>query len=107
MKVSSKVGNPAQDAQAAKVAKPNSDPAASAKRKSLASEAFGTNSARVDVSQRALEIKKAKDLASPKDSDIDEAKVARLQALIDKGEYKVDSAKVADKLVDEHLLTGE
>jgi len=103
MKVSGKVGNPMQNSEAAKASKPNADPTAGAKRKSLASEAFG-NSARVDVSQRAQDIKKAKELATPKDSDIDEAKVARLQALIDKGEYKVDSAAVADKLVDEHLL---
>ncbi len=106
MKVSGKVGNPMQQAEAAKAAKTNAEGAAGAKKKSLASEAFGT-SARVDVSQRGQDIKKAKELATPKDSDIDEAKVARLQALIDKGEYKVDAKKVADKLVDEQLLALE
>jgi flagellar biosynthesis anti-sigma factor FlgM len=106
MKVSGKAGNPMQQAEAAKVTKANADSTSGAKKKSLASEAFGT-SARVDVSQRGQDIKKAKELATPKDSDIDEAKVARLQALIDKGEYKVDASKVADKLVDEHLLALE
>ena len=109
MKVSGKVGNPMQQAEAAKAAKTNADGAAGAngaKKKSLASEAFGT-SARVDVSQRGQDIKKAKELATPKADDIDEAKVARLQAMIDKGEYKVDASKIADKLVDEHLLALE
>ncbi len=106
MKVSGKVGSPMQQAEAAKAAKTNADGAAGTKKKSLASEAFGT-SARVDVSQRAQDIKKAKELATPKDSDIDEAKVARLQKLIDSGKYKVDAEKVADKLVDEHLLAIE
>ncbi len=60
-------------------------------------------SARVDLSSRAQDAKKAFNIAkgSP---DVDEAKVAKYQNLIDSGKYKVDSAKVADKMVDEMLL---
>lgn len=106
MKVSSKVGNPVQSAETAKLTKTNADAAGQAKTKSAVAESFGS-SARVDVSQRGQDIKKAKELATPKENDIDEAKVARLQALIDSGKYKVDASKIADKLVDEHMLIGE
>ena len=58
--------------------------------------------ANVQVSERAQMMQKAKDIAS--DTSIDEAKVARLQKLIDEGKYKVDANSIADKLVDEHLL---
>lgn len=58
-------------------------------------------SARVQMSHDALSLQKAKALANP--NGIDEAKVARLQRLIDEGKYKVDSSAVADRLVDEHL----
>lgn len=68
------------------------------------SAAIGSSS-KVDVSSRAQELKKAKELAS--DSSVDEAKVARLQALIDKGQYKVDAGAIADRLVDEQLKMNE
>jgi len=60
-------------------------------------------SAKVDLSVRAQDIKKAKDIASKGLDTIDEAKVAKFQALIDSGKYKVDAKRVADKLVDEQL----
>lgn len=59
------------------------------------------NSAKVDVSERAQLMQKAKDIASK--STIDEAKVARLQKLIDEGNYKVDADAIADRLVDSHM----
>jgi len=60
-------------------------------------------SARVDLSSRAQDVKKATNIANSA-PDVDEAKVAKYQNLIDSGKYKVDSAKVADKMVDEMLL---
>lgn len=57
---------------------------------------------KVAVSQRAQMMQKAKDIAS--DSSIDEAKVARLQKMIDEGTYKTDAGAIADKLVEEHML---
>jgi len=64
------------------------------------------DSAKVDVSQAAQQMNKAKTLATPSD-DIDHAKVARLQKMIDDGSYKVDSMSIADKLVDSHFMLGE
>ena len=51
-------------------------------------------------------MKRVKEMATP-GADIDEAKVARLQALIDKGQYKVDARAIADKLVDEQMKMNE
>jgi negative regulator of flagellin synthesis FlgM len=57
---------------------------------------------KVDVSERAQMMQKAKDIAGAQ--TVDEAKVARFQKLIDEGNYHVDSEKIADKLVDDHML---
>ena len=61
------------------------------------------SSARVDLSDRAQDTKKATDLARKGLNDVDDAKVAKYQALIDSGKYQIDAAKVADRMVDEHL----
>ncbi len=58
--------------------------------------------AKVDLSERAQMMQKAKDIAS--ETSVDEAKVARLQKMIDEGNYSVDADKIADRLVDEHML---
>jgi negative regulator of flagellin synthesis FlgM len=57
---------------------------------------------KVDLSERAQDLKKIKEaaLAAP---DINEEKVARLQKLIDEGKYSVSAKDVADKMVDEEL----
>lgn len=59
-----------------------------------------TDSVRVNVSDRAQAFQKAKAIAS--EQTIDEAKIARLQKLIDEGKYEFDAAAVADRLVDEY-----
>ena len=59
------------------------------------------SSSKVELSSRAQDIKKAKELATPGD-DVDEAKVARIQAMIDSGSYKVNAEAIADRLLDEH-----
>lgn len=69
-----------------------------------ASAAELKESANVQLSSKAQEFQKAKAIAS--DDSIDEAKVARLQKMIDAGEYKIDAESIADRLVDEHLLMG-
>ncbi len=62
-------------------------------------------SAKIEMSKDALAMQKAKAIAS---KDVtDDAKVARLQKMIDDGNYKVDSEAIADRLVNEHLLMGE
>ncbi|MEK6554142.1 MAG: flagellar biosynthesis anti-sigma factor FlgM [Bdellovibrionota bacterium] len=60
-------------------------------------------SSKVNMSDRAQMMAKAKAIATKADA-ADDAKIARIQAMVDAGTYKVDSAAVADKLVDEHLL---
>lgn len=57
---------------------------------------------KINVSSEARNIAKAKNIAS--NQGVDEAKIARLQKAIDSGTYKVEADKVADKLVDEHLM---
>lgn len=60
------------------------------------------DASRVDLSSRAQDIRKAKELATPSES-VDEAKVARLQKLIDEGTYQVNADAIADRLLDEHM----
>lgn len=66
-----------------------------------AGELDPAKSAQVSLSKQAQQIKQATDIAK-KDS-VDEKKIAYFQNLIDSGKYQVDSANIADKLVDEHL----
>ncbi len=58
-------------------------------------------SAQVSLSKQAQQIKKATDIA--KQDTVDEKKIAHFQNLIDSGKYQVDSAKVADSLIDDHI----
>ena len=59
------------------------------------------SAAQMNLSTKAQQMKKATDIA--KQDSVDEKKISYFQNLIDNGKYKVDSAKVADKLVDDHL----
>lgn len=61
-----------------------------------------SQAAKVDLSSRAKDINKAMNIA--KQTSTDSAKLDRLQAMIDKGEYKVDAGKVADRMVNEHMI---
>ncbi len=77
--------------------------------KSSAAEALGAtvgSSTNVNVSSRAQEMKRVKEMSTPS-GDIDQAKVARLQAMIDSGSYKVDSDAIAERLVSEQLKMNE
>ncbi len=68
--------------------------------------AANTDSAKVDLSARAKDIARAKEIAmaSP---DMDQAKIEKFQKLIDEGKYKVDSKAIAERMVEEHLMTGK
>ncbi len=59
-------------------------------------------SSRVNLSQRAQDIKRAKEIAMAT-PDVREDKVAALQKLIDDGKYKVEAKDIADKMVDEEF----
>ena len=70
--------------------------------KALENPADLIGAARVDVSPRAQEAKRIKELAMAA-PDVDMEKVAKFRNLIDSGQYKVDAKAVADRMVDEHL----
>lgn len=78
------------------------DPSIKRGKNNPASSAEMLDATKLNLSPQAKQISKAKEIAS--DSSVDEAKIARLQKLIDGGEYKVDAEKVADSLVNEHLI---
>lgn len=67
----------------------------------LTSSTLGESS-RVELSPRAQEAKRIKELAMSA-PDVDEAKVAKFRKLIDEGKYNIDAKAIADKMVDEHL----
>ncbi len=72
------------------------------KSKSSATDISDLGATKVDLSPRAQDMKKAKEIATAT-PDIDEEKVARLQKLIDSGNYSVGAKDIADKMVDEEL----
>ena len=55
----------------------------------------------LNLSEHAQRMSRAKEIAS--EDSIDEAKVARLQKMIDEGSYKVNAEAIADRIVDEHI----
>ena len=57
----------------------------------------------VNISERAQDIKKAKELAMNAPS-VNEQRIVELQKLIDEGKYKTDAKAIADKMVDEQLM---
>ncbi|MCB0350803.1 MAG: flagellar biosynthesis anti-sigma factor FlgM [Bdellovibrionales bacterium] len=67
------------------------------------SSLFGSTS--VKMSPEAQAFQKAKAIAST--DTVDDAKVERLQKLIDAGKYNVSAEAIADRLVDEHIMAGE
>lgn len=67
----------------------------------LQSSGLGESS-RVELSPRAQEAKRIKELAMAA-PDVDEAKVAKFRKLIDEGKYNIDAKAIADRMVDEHL----
>ncbi len=67
----------------------------------LTSSSMGESS-KVELSPKALEAKKIKELALAA-PDVDEAKVAKFRKLIDEGKYNIDAKAIADRMVDEHL----
>jgi negative regulator of flagellin synthesis FlgM len=78
------------------------DPGLKKSKASTISPSEMMDATKINLSTQARQISKAKEIA--KQDSVDEAKVARLQKMIDAGEYKVDAEAVADKLVNEHLL---
>ena len=107
MKVSGKTGSPTPQSDAVRITRTGTDALMKTKgaKEAVSPEKAKAiaDSSRVDVSERAQQIKKAKEIASAGTSTVNEDKVARLQALIDAGKYQVSAKDLADKLVDEHM----
>jgi negative regulator of flagellin synthesis FlgM len=82
----------------------SADLKAKGKNSADAAELLGESS-KVNMSDRAQMMAKAKAIA--KADTTDEAKIARIQKMVDAGTYKVDASAIADKLVDEQLLMAE
>ena len=61
-----------------------------------------SDASKVQLSDRAQLMSRAKEIATKASVDNSE-KVARLQKMVDEGTYSVDSAGVADRLVDSHM----
>lgn len=101
MKISNKMPGAMQNVDTGRAGKLDGADALLDTRKARKSAApLEGDSSHVQLSPRAQDILKAKELATPS-SGIDEAKVARLQKLIDQGNYKVDAEAIADRLLDE------
>ena len=105
MKVGNKVGQSMPGVEAAKTSKTDGNKKTDAKKGSAGALANLGDTAKVNLSDRAQSMQKAKEIASQ--DSVDEAKVARLQKLIDEGKYKVDSKAIADRLVDEQITMIE
>lgn len=105
MKVGNKVGQNIANVETGKTGRSESGKKSDGGRVSPFSAGDLAGTARVNVSDRAQSMQKAKEIASQ--DTVDEAKVARLQKMIDEGRYKVDAKAVADRLVDEHLMMND
>jgi negative regulator of flagellin synthesis FlgM len=69
---------------------------------SLKSSQGSEGSAKINFSERAQMMKKAKEIAS-NTPDVDMDKVTRLQKMIDEGKYQTDAKAIADRMIDEEL----
>ena len=60
----------------------------------------------MDISERSQDIRQIKELAKAS-PDIDQSKIDKFRRLIDEGKYKVDAKAIADKMVEEQLLSAQ
>jgi negative regulator of flagellin synthesis FlgM len=89
-----------------KSGKSESSRKSNASENSIGSSLLEPDASKVELSPRAQEAKRIKDLAMAA-PDVNQENVERLRKLIDDGKYKVDAQAVADRMVDEHLETAE
>lgn len=106
MKVNSSSQGSAEKTRGARETESTKATESKGKRKSSKTESVETGvSDKVSISGRAKDAAYAKEVAT-KASDVNDEKVARLKEQIRNGTYKVDADKIADRLVDEHLMTA-
>ena len=96
-------------AQAKKTNKTGEADAAESAKKARPADTSATSllggSAKTEISGKARELAKAKDVASAA-PDVREDKIAELKRRIAAGAYQVDADAVADRMVDDHLRAG-
>ncbi|MBY0451875.1 MAG: flagellar biosynthesis anti-sigma factor FlgM [Bdellovibrionaceae bacterium] len=104
-----KVGQNLNTADSAKSSKAEkAGDASSAKKSSTASSsdaAASSQATKVELSPKAQDIKKIKELAMNA-PDVDSNKVEKFKRMIADGTYKVDAKAVADRMVDEHMMSA-
>jgi negative regulator of flagellin synthesis FlgM len=104
-----KVGQNLNTADSAKSSKAEkTGDASSAKKSSNASTsdaAASSQATKVELSPKAQDIKKIKELAMNA-PDVDSNKVEKFKRMIADGSYKVDAKAVADRMVDEHMMSA-
>jgi negative regulator of flagellin synthesis FlgM len=93
------------EAGATKKTERSNEASQSAPVKKAQESAAGSQAAKADISSRAREFSKAKEVAAAA-PDVREEKVAELKRKIQSGNYSVDAQAVADRMVNEHLKTG-
>ncbi|MGZ3691658.1 MAG: flagellar biosynthesis anti-sigma factor FlgM [Pseudobdellovibrio sp.] len=74
-----------------------------AKASSVAPSIEGSQATKVELSSRAQDVQKIKELAK-NSPDVDMDKVEKFKRLIADGQYKVDAKAIADRMVDEHMF---
>ena len=103
MKVTDKVSANLQNIANNKQARTDKSENAKPEKMSNAELAGSTNlNISPDAKSKMLNFNKIKEVASQA-ADVNDEKVAKFRNLIDKGLYKVDAEKVADKIVDTSL----
>ncbi len=73
--------------------------------RSVEAKTTDPTSSRPEISAKAREFAKAKEVASSA-PDVREQRIADIKARIASGKYEVNSQAIADKLVDEHVSSG-
>jgi negative regulator of flagellin synthesis FlgM len=104
---SNPLSNPAaQDARSSETSRAYSSGRADGARRPERAESTSSESAiKPDISARAREFSKAKEIATGA-PDVREEKIAELKRRIAEGKYSVDGDKVADRMVNDHMHMG-
>jgi negative regulator of flagellin synthesis FlgM len=105
-----KVGQNLNTADSAKSSKAEKAGDASAAKKSSTTAEAGaapasSQATKVELSPKAQDIKKIKELAMNA-PDVDSNKDEKFKRMIADGTYKVDAKAVADRMVDEHMMSA-
>jgi negative regulator of flagellin synthesis FlgM len=106
MKVNSATPQAVQNKDVAGTGKTKKTDKSSAPESTQSSQRAGdTTGARPEISAKAKEFSKAKEVAN-KAPDVREDKISELKKKIAAGTYQVSADAIADKMVDEHIAAG-